>query len=238
MSKQTITKVSIVLVVLSAVIYGLQLAIFHDPTTTVFYIFQDFAFLPISIALATLVVGYILEERDQRARMQKTRMLTSAFFTDLGRDLLIKLIGVTECTEELAQMMEEEHSGKNTLKELEELNIKIHFDKFFVAELKEMLEAHWNVMMVSSSNPMLLDHEEFTDMIWAIFHIRDEMNRRDIDNLSTGNCRHLEGDAARVMELLLSNWIHHLDYVKAEYPYFYKESEQEIAEMIRARVNQ
>ena len=43
--------------IISVIIYALQLIIFRDPKNTFFYIFQDFAFMPISIAIATFLIG-------------------------------------------------------------------------------------------------------------------------------------------------------------------------------------
>lgn len=70
----------IVLLCLSAFIYFLQIAIFHDPSTTFFYIFQDMAFLPFSVAVATLIVGTVLNEKEKNERIASTRMLRSSFF--------------------------------------------------------------------------------------------------------------------------------------------------------------
>lgn len=48
-----------------------------DKRTTAFYIFQDLAFMPITIA--TLVVGDLMNRRQQKEQQEKARMLTSSF---------------------------------------------------------------------------------------------------------------------------------------------------------------
>lgn len=48
------------LLAISACIYGMQILIFKDVRNTEFYIFQDMAFIPISIAITTVVVGELL----------------------------------------------------------------------------------------------------------------------------------------------------------------------------------
>lgn len=76
---KTLSRIAIALFALSAAIYAAQILIFHDPRTTAFYIFQDFAFLPASIAIATVAVGAILDEHDRReiaARQKKIESLT------------------------------------------------------------------------------------------------------------------------------------------------------------------
>ena len=69
------------------VYYGMQILIFKDVRNTEFYIFQDMAFIPISIAITTVVVGELLDINNKRDSRQKTRMLTSTFFSDIGFEL-------------------------------------------------------------------------------------------------------------------------------------------------------
>ena len=48
-----------VLIAISALIYTLQILIFHDSQTTAFYIMQDLAFMPVSIAFTTIMLGEV-----------------------------------------------------------------------------------------------------------------------------------------------------------------------------------
>ena len=87
----------IALCVLSALIYILQIVIFKDPETTFFYLFQDLAFLPVSIAIATVAVGAVLDEREKNERIAATRMLRSSFFTSIGAVMIRQMMeGVAE----------------------------------------------------------------------------------------------------------------------------------------------
>jgi hypothetical protein len=72
------------LILASAAFYVAQLLIFADPKATYFYILQDFAFLPISVLVVTLVLERLLELRDRRQRLEKLRMLIGTFFSWTG----------------------------------------------------------------------------------------------------------------------------------------------------------
>src|SRR5512138_1556207 len=80
-----------VLIVGSVTIYIAQLLIFADPRSTSFYILQDFAFLPISVLVVTLVLERLLALRDRRQRLEKLRMLIGTFFSWTGYHLLNRL---------------------------------------------------------------------------------------------------------------------------------------------------
>ncbi|KWT92157.1 hypothetical protein ASN18_0560 [Candidatus Magnetominusculus xianensis] len=58
---QIVLEISLIL--LSIGIYLLQYFIFHDAKNTLFYLFQDVAFLPLQVLLATLVINNLLIEK-------------------------------------------------------------------------------------------------------------------------------------------------------------------------------
>ena len=54
---------------------------------------QDWAFLPIQIAVVTIVAGKVVDDHEKEARLDKTRMLASSFFSDPGTEFLEKTLG-------------------------------------------------------------------------------------------------------------------------------------------------
>lgn len=85
-------RITALLIGCSAAIYTLQLFLFHDWKDTAFYMLQDWAFLPIQIALVTIIVGEIMNEHEKQERLEKTRILTSSFFSDFGTELISLMI--------------------------------------------------------------------------------------------------------------------------------------------------
>lgn len=68
-----------------------QIFKFQDLRNTAFYFLQDVAFLPVQIAIVTVVIGKILNQREKRERLKKTNMMLSTFFSEVGNDLLEQL---------------------------------------------------------------------------------------------------------------------------------------------------
>ncbi len=59
----------LLLVLFSVLIYAIQLIVFESPRDTGFYILQDFAFLPLQIAIVTVVLGRYLKSREKTERL-------------------------------------------------------------------------------------------------------------------------------------------------------------------------
>jgi len=71
-------------------------------------------------------------------------------------------------------------------------------------------------------NPILLEHGSFTNLLWAVFHLADELAlRQNVMELSKPDHEHINGDARRAYLLLLKEWVHYMKHLKANYPYLY-----------------
>lgn len=52
-------------------------------------------------------------------------------------------------------------------------------------------------------NPNLLEHESFTDVLWSVFHLAEELEHRpDVTRLSKSDLAHLSGDMRRAYAAL------------------------------------
>ncbi|MPN25934.1 hypothetical protein SDC9_173355 [bioreactor metagenome] len=71
-------------------------------------------------------------------------------------------------------------------------------------------------------NPNLLEHETFTDMLWAVFHLTDELlARENIESLPESDIKHLENDVKRVFNSILVQWVGYMNHLKSDYPYLF-----------------
>jgi len=71
-------------------------------------------------------------------------------------------------------------------------------------------------------NQNLLEHQSFTDTLWAVFHLTDELgHREDLATLPDSDVAHLSGDIKRAYALLASEWLAHLQHLKVNYPYLF-----------------
>ena len=88
--------------------------------------------------------------------------------------------------------------------------------------LRTFLLANEEFMMRLVENPMIFEHELFTDLILAISHLTEELKSRDsLTSLPTEDLIHLGGDCRRVYSLLLPEWVHYMEYLRAHYPYLF-----------------
>ena len=73
-----------------------------------------------------------------------------------------------------------------------------------MAPLHEFLSSHRDFMLRLLENPVLLEHESFTDLLRAVFHLTEELKRReDFSCLPETDCAHISGDVRRVYEKLI-----------------------------------
>ncbi len=218
---------AIVLISFSFVIYFEQLSIFQDPKTTSFYILQDFAFLPISILVVTLVLERLLELRDRQQRLEKIRMLTGTFFSWTGYQLLARLAALDECRPEFEETLiagadwtdDQFQRARNSI-----ANHKVHLTpgRQDMGDLRSFLHERAEFMIRLLENPMILEHETFTELLRSVFHLVEELEFRD-DLSSVPDCdlEHLRIDTERVYRLLVVEWIDHLQYLRRSYPFLY-----------------
>jgi hypothetical protein len=71
-------------------------------------------------------------------------------------------------------------------------------------------------------NPTLLEHESFTDLLRAVFHLAEELAYREDLSQSTATDRaHMAGDIKRAYHLLVQEWLAYMEYLKESYPYLF-----------------
>jgi hypothetical protein len=71
-------------------------------------------------------------------------------------------------------------------------------------------------------NPNLLEHESFTELLWAVFHLTEELAfREDVKQLVDTDYDHISGDIKRAYVLLISEWLTYMKHLKNDYPYLF-----------------
>jgi hypothetical protein len=71
-------------------------------------------------------------------------------------------------------------------------------------------------------NPTLLEHESFTDLLRAVFHLTEELAyREDLSRSPTSDRAHIAGDINRAYHLLVHQWVDYMEYLKMNYPYLF-----------------
>lgn len=220
-----ISKPVIVLLAVSVLIYVAQILIFHDPRTTVFYILQDFAFMPVTVALVTIVLGDAMEAREKAEQREKTHLLTSTFFTNVGTKLLTELT-LSSTFDDIVLTVLTAHTSEEDKRNIRDLvmGAEIHMsaERESYERICQELNSHRQEMLVIASNPMLLEHECFMQLLMGTFHLIDEFRiRGEYDQLSAADLEHMNSDFTRVFRLLLINWDANTQYMKKNFPDYF-----------------
>ncbi len=223
MNKHSMRRIIFLLFAVSAVIYAVQIILFHQPETTAFYIFQDLAFMPVTIAIATLVVGELINEREHQNRLEKSKMLQSTFYTELGNALVRTLLESAAQSKQISELITFRSMSDRDLKSLQEeifqMPLDISLSKEIFNQANGLLLSARTSLMVLSSNPLLFEHEAFTDLLWSVFHLMDEYQLRgEFDSLSAGDLEHLNLDYEKTYRQLLSGYIANAQYLHDTYP--------------------
>jgi len=218
---------AIFLICLSVTLYYFHFLIFKDPHHIYIYALGDIAFIPIEVLLVSLVIDQLLELRDRSAKFEKLNMVIGMFFSNMGTWLLTYLSDQDPNLEEIKgnliisdQWTEEEF--RRVRKMLDRYAADIEIDRVDLAALKQLLQSKEDFLVRMLENPALLEHESFTSLLQAVFHLAEELERRPgLADLPENDLIHLSGDIKRVYHALISQWLDYMQHLKKYYPYLF-----------------
>lgn len=215
------------LVFTSLGIYLIHFLVFEDAHHIYIYLVGDLAFLPVEVLLVTLIIDRMLGMREKRAVMEKMNMVIGAFFSEMGLELLTRFIHSGSCPAEMGAELKFSNSWEDTDFKRAAARVKDHDyrldrERTDLYALRSFLTEKREFFLRLLENPNLLEHDTFTDLLWATDHLSEELLfRRELDDLSSADFAHLENDAKRVFHLIIFEWLHYLKHLKNNYPYLF-----------------
>ena len=216
-----------VLIAFSAALYLLQISLFHAERNTFFYFFQDLAFVPIQVLLVTVIVDQVLRVREKHSLLKKLNMVIGAFFSEVGTRLLKYFSGFDHHLDNVRNdlLVTKDWTDQRyaqVIKDLQRYDYRIDVRKSDLAVLKRFLSGKRDFLLRLLENQNLLEHEMFTELLWAIFHLDEELDARDdVMQLSTPDGEHIAGDIRRAYVILIAEWLAYMKHLKNEYPYLF-----------------
>lgn len=88
--------------------------------------------------------------------------------------------------------------------------------------LRRLLVAERGFLLRLLENPNLLEYESFTDMLWAVFHLMDELSHHgDLRALPPADYVHLSFDMKRAYRALIVEWLGYMRHLQEQYPYLF-----------------
>jgi len=211
----------------SAILYFVHYRIFENPYHIFIYMLGDLAFLPLEVFIVVIVIERILAYREKKAILSKLNMVVGAFFSEVGNQLIADLLCSVENREETFQCLSLKPDWtRNDFRRATACthNIKVTTDcsGIDLEALRELLTQKRGFLLRLLENPNLLEHEHFTDLMWAIFHLGEELEARpSMKNLPESDLQHLAGDIQRVYGQLVAQWVNYLEHLKSKYPYLF-----------------
>lgn len=179
------------------------------------------------LGVVASITDVFVNRREELVRQQKLNLVTGLFFSEIGNQLLNRIAKLDPNSNGLLDKLK--ISGKWQNKDFEEAG-KILADHQFsiktagndIAEMKDFLLNKAGLLLRIIENPIIHEHEHFTETLQAVLHLREELlNRKELIALIETDRNHLEGDILRVYSLLSVDWIRYMRYLKENYAYLF-----------------
>jgi hypothetical protein len=230
MKKRSLTQrvfLGLLLILLSVFFYSLHFVIFRDVHHILIYLIGDIAFVFLEVLLVTLIIHHILNERAKQAMLKKLNMVIGAFFSETGTPLLKYFSQFDDESQELSKHLIIDNDWSPEHFDKMEIVLRKHVYKIDsrIGDLKSLqtfIVEKRAFLLRLLENPNLLEHEEFTELLWAVFHLAEELSyRKSVIDLPESDFNHLSGDIKRAYRLLVREWLSHMEHLKKNYPYLF-----------------
>jgi len=215
------------LITLSVLFYFIHYLIFRDPHHIFIYMVGDIAFVFIEVLLVTIIIHELLNYRAKKSKLYKLNMIIGVFFSEAGTELL-KIFSefdnnvesmrdnLASCNDWLDQQFSSAH------KACRDHEYEIDIRKGDLELLRNFLLSKRYFMVDLLQNPGLLEHDTFSDLLWAVFHLAEELSHREnVKDLKDADNEHIASDIERAYVLLTTEWLVYMKHLKDDYPYLF-----------------
>jgi hypothetical protein len=212
---------------ISLFLYGVDYLLLGSAKELTIWFLGNLAFLPVYVIIVTLMIEQVLRERERQAVLRKLNMVIGVFFSEVGNRLLKELSAyVVSCNELKRHLLVTGAWSKQeyatALEYIGKSSIQIESSKCEKMQLKSFLVSKRNFLVGLLENQNLLEHEDFTDLLWAVFHLVEELEAREsFENMPASDIEHINGDIKRVFGHLSREWVMYMQHLKNDYPYLF-----------------
>jgi hypothetical protein len=218
---------AIAFVALSGIAYSIHYLIFRDVHHIFIYLVGDLAFLPLEVLLVVVIIERLLARREMQVKLEKLNMVVGAFFSELGSYLLQDLLKYFDNRLEISSNLNVSQSWtkrdfQKAVKFADHLIVKVDCQNVDLGRLKAFLAQKRTFVLTLLENPNLLEHDRFTDLLWAVTHLDEELEARtSLIDLPDKDLEHLAIDIQRMYDHLTSEWLDYIQHLKAKYPFLF-----------------
>ena len=179
------------------------------------------------LTIITSVTQMLIQRGQNRVRRHRLNMLIGVFYTEIGNRLLRILTRFDPEIDTIRQefFVHDEYTEvefNQLRRRLRHYDFTINPEVLDLEALAEYLKEKCDLLVRELENPDLVEHEYFTELLWATVHLRDELVSRDsLSGLPESDLAHLANDVKRVYRLLTLQWINYMQYLKGAYPFLF-----------------
>jgi voltage-gated potassium channel len=177
--------------------------------------------------ILTNLAERLIHRRQRNMHQQRLNMLIGVFFTEVGNELLRILTSFDPNINAIRQDFTV--AAQWTEKEFSHLRRRLHGYEHVIDParldldmLHRFLKERGDLLVHQLENADLVENETFTELLWAVVHLRDELAARStLVRLPASDIAHLANDVKRVYDLLTRQWLEYMVHLKNKYPFLF-----------------
>ena len=179
------------------------------------------------VGVVANAIEYMIEMREQSRRIEKLNMIIGVFYSEMGTKMLKKFSAIDPGIHgiQAALLVSNNWSDDDFLKVhtlLKEHSFRLDSREISLEEMHTFLSQYKEFLLALLENPQLFEHDRFTDLLHAVFHLAEELNARErLIDLPAPDYHHLSGDLTRVYSHLVIEWLQYMQHLKKKYPYLF-----------------
>ncbi len=198
-----------------------------NPTTIaskVFSIILIVTGIGMFLTIVTNLAQLLVQRGQEKVHRQRLHMIIGVFFTEVGNQLLRLFAEFDPHIEEIRKdFLVGEHWAaidfRLLKKNLQNYEYGIASETTELERLRGFLKEKGDLLLRQLENPDLIEHESFSELLWAVVRLRDElMSRKSLEGLPQADLAHLAIDARRAYSHLGRQWSDYLEHLKISYP--------------------
>jgi hypothetical protein len=173
------------------------------------------------------ITEIMLAKREMESRLEKLNMVIGVFYSEVGLGLLAPFSGYDPDFDVIRPdlIITANWTDKDFLKANKgslNHNYGVDMSRVDLSVLKRFLMDKRDFLLRLLENPVLLEHQSFTDLLRAVFHLTEELTYRDnFSDMPKADSNHIGGDIKRAYHPLVSEWIDYMKYLKNNYPFLF-----------------
>lgn len=173
------------------------------------------------------ITQLLVNRRQETIRKEHINILISVFFSEIGTRLMEIFTGFDPCIEPICREFREkkEWSDKNFVRLynlIQSHQYSIDYKLIKLELLRDFFVKKSDLLVRLLENPSLRENESFTELLRAVFHLKDEITLRPGEiSLTDADLEHLADDSKWAYAMLANQWVKYMQYLQTNYPYLF-----------------